>query len=95
MLVRYLPGRFDERIPVPVQKKIVSHGREEGNSGSLSLRPPTVQDRRSVSIIAPSHVETEEDDNVAENGGLIVLLIAFCAGGYGIASKRCRTVPGV
>ena len=85
MLVRYLPGRFDERIPVPVQKKIVSHGREEGNSGKLVFETADGT-RQEIGLDHCTPLMSKQKRMIMwlKMAGLIVLLIAFCAGGYGI-----------
>ncbi len=86
MLVRYLPGRLDERIPVPVQKKIVFHGREGGNRGKLVFETADGK-RQEISLghCTPLMSKQKRTTMWLKMAGLIVLLIAFCAGGYGIA----------
>lgn len=86
VLVRYLPGRLDERIPVPVQRKIVFHGREGGNRGKLVFET-TDGKRQEVSLddCSPLMSKQKKITMWLKMAGLIVLLIAFFAGGYGIA----------
>jgi len=70
VLVRYLPGKLDERIPVPVQRKIVIHQREGEGTGSLIFE--TADGRRQeveLGRCAPLMSGEKKDCDVAEDGG--------------------------
>ena len=86
MLVRYLPGRLDERIPVPVQRKIMFHAREGGDREKLVFRTSDGK-RQDVSLdhCIPLMSKQKRVTMWLKMAGLIALLMAFCAGGYGIA----------
>lgn len=88
MLVRYLPGKLDERIPVPVQRKIVIHQREGEGTGSLIFQTADGK-RQEVELgrCAPLMSGEKRIATWLKMGGLFLLLMAFCAGGCGIALK--------
>jgi hypothetical protein len=83
MLMRYSPGRYDEKIPFPVQKKITSyeHGKEDEGwlafeimgGGKLQVRledcKPLMSGRNRIR-------------SGLKLGGLVMLIIALCAGIY-------------
>jgi len=88
MLVRYLPGKLDERIPVPVQKKIVLHEREK-EDGMMLIFETGDGRREEVRLDRCTSLMSGKGRTTAwlKMGGLFLLLIAFCAGGCGIAFK--------
>ncbi|OPY04718.1 MAG: hypothetical protein A4E61_00591 [Syntrophorhabdus sp. PtaB.Bin184] len=88
MLVRYLPGKFEEGIPVPVQKKIVFHEREGKNGGKLVFETGDGK-RQEIQLehCAPLMSGEKRIGTWLKMGGLFLLLIAFCAGGCGIGLK--------
>ncbi|OPY03729.1 MAG: hypothetical protein A4E60_00026 [Syntrophorhabdus sp. PtaB.Bin047] len=88
MLVRYLPGKFDEGIPVPVQKKIVFHEREGGDGRRLIFETGEGQ-RQEVELEHCTPLMSSEKRIVTwmKMGGLFLLLIGFCAGGCSIGLK--------
>ncbi len=94
MIVRYLPGRLDERIPVPVQRKIVSHGREGADREKLVFETADGK-RQEVSLdhCAPLMSNRKRIAMWLKMAGLVVLLVAFCAGGYGIALEALSQGP--
>ena len=83
MLMRYSPGRYDEKIPFPVQKKIVSYeygNEDEGllvfdimGGGKLKVRLEDCKPLMSGQNRIRSGLKL---------GGLIMLIIALCAGIY-------------
>lgn len=88
MLVRYLPGKLDERFPVPVQRKIVGHTREGEDGGTLVFetadgKRQEVQLERCASLLSGEKRVTAW----LKMGGLFTLLMAFCAGVCNIAFK--------
>lgn len=88
MLVRYLPGKLDERIPVPVQKKIVVHQREGEGAGSLIFE--TADGKRQAVELGRCVPLMSGEKRIAtwlKMGGLFLLLMAFCAGVCGVALK--------
>ncbi len=90
-MVRYLPGKFDERIPVPVQRKIVFHERKGEGGGTLVLetadgRRQEIRLERCVPLMSGEKGIT----TWLKMGGLCILLIAFCAGGCNMAFKVYR-----
>ena len=86
LIVRYLPGRLDERIPVPVQRKIVSHGREGADREKLVFE--TADGKR-------QEVSLDHCAPLMSNRKRIAmwLKMAFCAGGYGIALEALSQGP--
>jgi len=88
MLVRYLPGKLDERIPLPVQRKIVLHQREGEGAGSLIFETADGK-RQEVELGRCAPLMSGEKRIAAwlKMGGLFLLLMAFCAGGCNIALK--------
>ncbi len=81
MLIRYLPGKYDEKIPVPVQKKIISYKREEDNKAKFIFettdgRPQQVK----LEDCAPLMSGENKVRSWLKMGGLFALLVAFCAG---------------
>jgi len=88
VLVRYLPGKLDERIPVPVQRKIVLHERKGEDGGTLVFE--TADGRKQeiqLERCAPLMSGEKRITTWLKMGGLCILLIAFCAGGCNIAFK--------
>lgn len=83
MLMRYSPGRYDEKIPFPVQKRIISyeHGKEEEGllvfeimgGGKLKVR---------LEDCKPLMSRQNRIRSGLKLGGLIILIIALCAGIY-------------
>ncbi|MBP1749793.1 MAG: hypothetical protein H6Q52_2332 [Deltaproteobacteria bacterium] len=83
MLMRYSPGRYDEKIPFPVQKKIISYEHEKEDEGWLVFE-----------IMGGGNFKVRLDDckplmsgqnrirSGLKLGGLIILIIALCAGIY-------------
>lgn len=90
MLIRYLPGKFDEGIPVPVQKKVVFHEREKGDRGRLVFETGDGK-RQEVRLERCTPLMSKEKRLTTwlKMGGLFILLVAFCAGGCGIALRVC------
>lgn len=88
MLVRYLPGKFDEKIPLPVQKKVTVYEREGENGGSLALE--AAGGRREVidlSRCRPLMAGKKKIRAWLKICGLFILLVGFCTGTYSIAHK--------
>lgn len=81
MLVRYLPGKLDEKIPVPVQRKIMLHERKGEDGGTLVFetadgRKQEIQLERCAPLMSGEKGIT----TWLKMGGLCILLVAFCAG---------------
>ncbi len=88
MLIRYLPGKYDERISVPVQKKVISCNRKENNGGWLIFEI-TGGKRQEVKLeeCKPLMSRVNKVRSCLKLGGLFVLLIAFCSGICNIISR--------
>ena len=83
MLIRYSPGKYDEKIPVQVQKKIISYNRAGIDKERLILEI-TGGRKHEVKIVdcAPLMSGENKVKSWLKLVGLFVLLIAFCAGTY-------------
>lgn len=88
MLVRYLPGKFDEKIPLPVQKRITAHGREGEGSGTLVFEVGGGK-REEIDLerCAPLMSGEKKIKVWLKMSGLFILLISFCAGAYNVMLK--------
>ena len=96
MLVKYLPRCLDERIPVPVQKKIVHHERS-GNRGNVMVFETDDGTRRQIDLDRAVSLMPARKRPMAwlKMLGLFVLLVAFCAGSVNIAlAALVRSGPG-
>lgn len=81
MLILYLPGRYDESIPFPVRKKIVSYERKEDN-GEWLVFEITGGRKQQVKLdeCKPLIPDKNRLRTWLKLGGLFALLTAFCAG---------------
>lgn len=81
MLIRYLPGKYDEKIAVPVQKKIISYKRAENNKAKFIFE---TTDRRPQQVKLGDCSPLMSGENKVRSwlkmGSLFLLLVAFCAG---------------
>lgn len=88
MLVRYLPGKFDEKIPFPVQRKITAFAREGKGKGVLIFEVEKGnKEEIELARCTPLASGGKNIKTLLKMAGLFILLIAFCAGGYSIALK--------
>lgn len=88
MLVRYLPGKFDEKIPLPVQKKVTAHGREGESEETLVFElDGGRREQVNLALCFPLLSGEKKIRTWLKMAGLFILLIGFCAGTYNIAVK--------
>lgn len=88
MLVRYLPGKYDEKIPLPVQKKVTGFAREGEDGGTLVLELGTGR-REKVDLerCSPLMSGGRKIGAWLKMCGLFILIIGFCGGAYSIVMK--------
>lgn len=84
MLIRYLPRKFDEKVPVPVQKKIDRYAwSDDGQSFVLEISGNR-KHKVGCAECSPLMSSEKRIKTWFKLAGLFVLLIAFCAGSFNI-----------
>ncbi len=90
MLVRYLPGKFDDKIPLPVQKKVTAYAREGEDGGTLVLETgPGRREKIDLALSLPLMPGEGKIRAWLKMGGLFILIVGFCAGAYNMVLKMC------
>lgn len=84
MLIRYFPRKFDDKIPVPVQKKITRYNWSDDNQYfafeiSETRKYEIERDKCSPLMSGDKKIKTW-----LKLAGLFTLLLAFCAGTFNI-----------
>ncbi len=90
MIIRYSPGKFDDKIPVPVQKKIVFY-QEKTDGGRRIVFGTATGGSEEVKVdeCTPLMSGGNKVRTWLKLAGIILLLIAFSAGCCNIILRGC------
>ena len=90
MLIRYSPGKYDDRIPFPVQKRVSACERTGNHRELLVLE---IAGGRSHELKIDECSSLMSRQNRAKSWlklvGLFLLIVAFCVGTNNIISRLC------